>query len=56
MADGAVVKAMQPGVVHVDGDPERMDIDVDGQEAFDAMWRDGETVTPDGYLDRPLAP
>lgn len=56
MADGDAEKAMQSGVVHLDVDPERMDVAPDGQEAFDAMWRDGETVTPDGYLDRPLTP
>lgn len=51
-------KALQPGATDDDEgpDPERMDVETDGQEAFDAMWADGDTVSPDGYLDRPLAP
>ncbi len=35
-------------------DPEFMTVEDDGTEVFDQMWNDGETVTPDGYLHRPL--
>ncbi len=39
-------------VCDVDGDREWMD--PDDQVAFDAMWAEGDTITADGYLDRPL--
>jgi hypothetical protein len=32
-----------------EGDPEYMTLEEDGQEAFDAMWQEGDTITSDGY-------
>lgn len=53
----AAVKVIQPGAI-VDGrDPEYMTPEVDGEDAFDAMWLDTDAgPSSDGYLDRPLAP
>lgn len=30
-------------------DPEYMILEEDGQEEFNLMWEEGDTVTPDGY-------
>lgn len=48
-------KWLQPEVGHESpgGDPAYMTVEEDGQEAYDAMWADGDTPSPDGYLDRP---
>lgn len=45
-------KTMQPDVVDLGGaDPELMHLELGTpQEDFDKMWREGDTVTEDGYL------
>lgn len=43
-------KAIQDEVVPMESDPEQMTIEEDGQEAFDQMWVEGDTVTEDGYV------
>lgn len=36
------------------GDPEYMTLEDNGQESFDSMWQEGDTINEDGYLLRPL--
>lgn len=42
-------KPIQPDTKMPNEDPEYMDLEYDGQDSFDEMWLDGDTVTRDGY-------
>ncbi len=43
-------KDFQTGTKLIEKDPEYMTPEIDGQQAFDDIWEEGDTITPDGYL------
>ncbi len=42
-------KQIQPETEMPGADPEYMTLEDDGQDSFDEMWLNGDTVTEDGY-------
>lgn len=48
--DTEIPKVMQGQVLSTEGDPVYMTLEEDGQEAFDKMWEEGQTITPNGYV------